>query len=143
MKNYANIKITESLFAAYGKNDFAKVIELFSDDAEWWCFAPSGIPFAGRYRKLEQINQFLNKFAQTMVISKLVPVEFINDGDTVVILGKQKIKIKATGEIINSDSVHICTLYNGKITSLKDYSITSIHTAALKNKSKHLFSWLN
>ena len=124
-------------------DDYAKVIEMFSEDAEWWCFAPSTIPFAGRYKKREQINQFLSKFTQTVMLYKLVPIEFIDEGDSVVILGKQKIKIRATGETILSGSVHVCTLLNGEITSLKDYSITSIHYAALRNKRKPFLSWLN
>jgi ketosteroid isomerase-like protein len=53
------------------------------------------------------------------------PDEFIVGSDSVVVLGHERCRVKATGRIVDANWVQIFTLHNGRISRYREYSDTA------------------
>jgi len=54
----------------------------------------------------------------------VVPVNIIEGGNTVVVEGRYRGKMKATGKIVDAQFAHVCELRNGKVVRFQQYTDT-------------------
>lgn len=62
------------------------------------------------------------------------PREFIAQGDKVVVLAFERVRIKATGRVVDNDFVMVFTLNNGKIVRWRAYEDTAPLIAAIRDR---------
>lgn len=106
------------------------VLEVLSADIAWT--EAEGFPYGGTYHGpkgvLEGVFMRLgsewNGFAA-------VPSEFIDGGDTIVVLGKYSGTYKATGKSFEADFAHVWKLRDGKAAQFVQYVDTLLVNRAV------------
>jgi uncharacterized protein len=115
-----NLNKIKSVYDAFAKSDIMGVLGVMSSDIAWT--EAEGFPYGGTYHGpkgvLEGVFMRLgsewNGFAA-------VPNEFIDGGDTIVVLGKYSGTYKATGKSFEADFAHVWKLSDGKAARFVQY----------------------
>ena len=114
-------------YKAFSEGDMRTLRNLLAEDVEWH-FPPTyaGIPWAQHpWRGWDgylQANKLLSQFLEFQVYQ---PDEFIAGGDSVVVLGHERCRLKAGGRIVEASWIQIFTLRDGKISKSREYSDTA------------------
>ena len=116
-----NVETVQGIYAAFGRGDLPAVLNAFSDDVEWMVTGPPETSYAGTRRGRAQVVQFFTVLSQTVDIQQFEPREFIAQGDQVVVVGFERLKIRSTGRIAENHWVMIFTLRNGHVARFREY----------------------
>jgi uncharacterized protein len=127
-----NVRTVRRLYACFfGQGDIPGALRLLTDDVEWWVAGPGEIlPWAGTRRGREQMGRFLAAFPETLEIQAFEPGEFVAKGETVVVLGWERARVKPTGRLCETEWVMVFTLRDGKIARFRQYHDTAAWVAA-------------
>lgn len=120
-----NVALVQAIYAAFGAGDVPGVVERMSPDIVW--NEAENFPYADR-------NPYLGPEAiLTGIFARLgtdwddfaaVPDEYLDAGDTVVVLGRYHGRFKATGETLDAQLVHVWRLEDGKAAAFQQYTDT-------------------
>jgi uncharacterized protein len=129
MNTQKNAQIVEDFFAAMGSGDKQRLLALVAEDIEW-IIPGEDWPLAGTYRGHAGLADLLQK--SEMLETSTEPLEFVAQGDRVLVVGLATGKIKATNRAFKDDWVFAITVRNGKLSKIREY----IDTQALARASK-------
>lgn len=111
-----NVKwVQENIYANFESGNVDGLMAALSDDITWTHHGPRDqIPFAGVWEGKAGVGEFLQTF-----IGGTEPVfvdikGIVASGDTVVVLGRESYKVKATGKAYETDIAHIWKIAGGK-----------------------------
>lgn len=122
MSEQDNVQVVQQIYASFGQGDIPAVLDALAEDVDWVWFGPSEIPWAGQHHGREDMKQFFGAIGETVEVEQYEPREFIaGQGDNVVVLGWQRIRVKATGRSWETNWCHVFTLRDGKITHAREY----------------------
>jgi ketosteroid isomerase-like protein len=125
MGTQENLQVVKDGYAAYGRGDLASLLALLAEDVEW-IIPGAGLPLAGTYRGREGATKFFQKLAAESEVLDFQPREFVADGDRVLVLGSERVKVKATKRTIEVDWIMAFTLRNGQIATFREYTDTKV-----------------
>jgi len=94
---------------------------LLSDDAKISFFGPPSVPLSGDYQGAEGLSRLFYIINETLEILAFVPREFVVQGGSVVVLGHEHSRVKATGKEFLVEWVQVWTVEDEKIVRLRDY----------------------
>ena len=129
MSTQENVQIVKDFFAAMGRRDKQGLLALSAEDIEW-IIPGEDWPLAGTHRGHAGLVDLLQK--SEMLETSTEPLEFIAQGDRVLVVGFAKGKIIATNKTFEDDWVFAITVRNGKLTNIREY----IDTQALARASE-------
>jgi uncharacterized protein len=121
--------------AALGRRDKRGLLALSAEDIEW-IIPGEDWPLAGTHRGHAGLETLLQRANETVETSYPEPLEFIAQGDRVLIIGFATGRIKATNRTFEDHWVFASTVRNGKVTNIREY----IDTQALARASKMVAS---
>jgi ketosteroid isomerase-like protein len=124
-----NVQIVKDFFAATGRGDKRGLLALSAKDIEW-IIPGEDWPLAGTYRGHAGLADLLQK--SEMLETSTKPLEFVAQGDRVLVVGFAKGKIIATNKTFKDNWVFAITVQNGKLTNIREY----IDTQALARASE-------
>jgi ketosteroid isomerase-like protein len=120
-----NVALIRAIYDAFGAGDVPGVVSRMSPDIVW--NEAENFPYADR-------NPYLGPEAVlTGVFARLgtdwegfapVPDEFLDAGDTVVVLGRYRGTYKATGRALDAQLVHVWRVEDGKAVAFQQYTDT-------------------
>lgn len=131
MSVQVNLAVVQSAYAAFGRGDLPALLDCLSADVQWDHAGPSVIPWAGSFQGHQGVQQFFAGIAATVDIEAFAPAAFVADGDRVVVLGSEQVRVKRNGMVYHTPWAHAFTLANGKITSFREYTDTAGIAAAV------------
>jgi uncharacterized protein len=134
MSEPENTKVVQEMFAAFGRGDVPGVLSKLADDVEWRLAGPTEITYAGTRRGREQVGEFFKVLGESVEFEQFEPQEYIAQGDKVVVLGHERQRVKATGEVVEDDWAMVFTLRGGKITKFRNYEDTAAVAAAHRGR---------
>ena len=125
-----NLNKIKGVYESFARADILGVLEVLSADIAWT--EAEGFPYGGTYHGpkgvLEGVFMRLgsewNGFAA-------VPHEFIDGGDTIVVLGKYSGTYKATSKSFEAEFAHVWKLRDGKAARFVQYVDTLLVQHAL------------
>jgi uncharacterized protein len=123
MSTAENLRLVKDGYAAFGRGDLPGLLSLLAEDVVW-DMPGDGLPIAGSYRGRDGVASFFEKLRQQADILEFQPREFLADGDRVLVVGWERMKIKATGRGADIDWVMSFTIRNGKIAAFRQYTDT-------------------
>lgn len=126
------LEVVQSIYAAFGHGDLPALLNALAEDIEWTFPGPRETPFAGVKKGRAQVQEF---FAQVMASADIVefqPLQFIAQGENVVVLGREKVKVKATGKTFETRWAHAYTVKNGKVATLQEHTDTAALATAFR-----------
>ena len=96
-----------------------------------WAFqGPSVIPFAGTRRGREGVAEFFSLVGGNLEFEQFKPREFVAQGDTVVVLGFERSRIKSMGHTFEQEWAHVYKLRDGKVAEFLALEDTAAHAVA-------------
>jgi ketosteroid isomerase-like protein len=119
-----NVEIVRGLYEAYNKQDLETAMATMADDIEW--IEPEGFVFEGTQHGSKEVKKNVFEPSQQEFESFVVePEQFIDGGDTVVVLGRFHATTKE-GERIESPFAHVNELDHSKIVRFTNYTDTAL-----------------
>jgi hypothetical protein len=120
MSGNQNVALVLEIYAAFGRGDIPAVIDVLDPKIDWYFYGPSTIPWAGHHHGQEGAAKFFSIVGSEAEFLEFTPLEFISEGDQVVVLGREQVKVKSTGRIFVSEWVHVFTIAGGRVTQIRE-----------------------
>lgn len=128
MAEQENAGVVRAAYSAFQRGDIPGLIELLTDDIDWWTPGePGQIPYAGRRSGHAAAGDFFAQLSEFEEITHFEPGEFVAQGDTVVVSGNYRGRTRPAGRDYDLDWLHVFTVRDGKISAFREY----LDTAAL------------
>lgn len=124
------VQIVRASYEAFGRGDIPAVLSSWHPDITWT--EPEGSPYAGTYRGPQAVvdgvfadlNASWTGFAVT-------PDEYLDAGDTVVVLGHFTGAYTATGKSFRVRFAHILRMREGLVTSFESVADSKLFADAM------------
>lgn len=127
-----NTEIVQKGYEYFGNGDIPGLLALFSDDIEWEVPEIENAPFAGSRTGIASVGEFFTQLDAAEDITRFEPLEFIAEGDKVVVLGESAATVRETGKIYETDWVHVFHLRDGKIAGFHEFFDNAAATRAFQ-----------
>ena len=120
-----NVALVQAIYGAFGAGDVPGVVARMSPDIVWneaenFPYA-DGNPYIGPEAILTGVFARLGTDWEGFAA---VPDEFLDAGDTVVVLGRYRGTYKSTGQALDAQLVHVWRLEDGKAVAFQHYTDT-------------------
>jgi ketosteroid isomerase-like protein len=103
-----NVDLAKKLYAAFAKGDIDSLIDHLTTESVFRFDGPSVMPYAGEHRTPQEIrNGFFGPLVKSLSDEMLSPEEFVDQHDKVVMIGRYKATIAATGKTVDQAVVHL------------------------------------
>jgi ketosteroid isomerase-like protein len=117
--------IVKSLYNAFARGDVPAVLGAFDPRIQWReaenIRYADGNPYTGPQAVAEGVFQRLTSDVDGFAVH---PEHFVEGGDTVVVEGRYRGKMKATGRKIDAQFAHVWHLRDGKVVRFQQYTDT-------------------
>jgi ketosteroid isomerase-like protein len=130
MNTEQNVQTVKDFFAAIGRGDSVGLLALVAEDIEW-IIPGEDWPLAGTHRGHTELADLLQKASREVETSYPEPLEYVAQGDRVLVLGHATGKIKATNRAFDDHFVFAITVRDARLASIREY----IDTQALARAS--------
>ena len=117
-----NVALVRGIYDAFAAGDVAAVLGAMSEDMVW--NEAENFPLADRnpYRGPQAVaSGVFARLAEEWDGFGVEPQEFLDAGDSVVVLGRYRGTHKATGRAMNPQMAHIWRVSDGKATGFQQY----------------------
>ncbi len=117
-----NVATVRRLYEAFAAGDVDAIITLMSPDIEW--VEAENFPYADNnpYRGPEAVlTGVFGRLGTEWQGFGAHPEEYIDGGDTVVVLGRYSGTCAATGKAMAPQMAHVLRVVDGRITSFRQY----------------------
>ena len=126
-----NGELVKNLYAAFGVGDVPTVLGMFDPQIRWmeaegFLYA-AGNPYVGPQAVAEGVFMRIVGDVDGFAV---VPQNFVDGGDTVVVEGRYRGTMKATGTPIDAAFAHFWKFRGGKIVAFQQYTDTKQWAAA-------------
>jgi hypothetical protein len=132
-----NVALVRGLYDSFGRGDVSAVLAALDSAVEWR--AAEGMLYADRSPYIGP-NAVAQGVFQRIVADvdslTVVPQSFIDAGDIVVVEGRYKGKVRATGVRVDAQFAHVYHVRNGKVVRLQQYTDTRQWAAAIARQSR-------
>ena len=129
MSTQSNIELVKEAYAAFGAGDLQRLLGLLTPDVSWEFPASQVIPWAGTFTGPRGVAKFFEALTEHTVLEAHEPLHFVASGDRVVVLGRERIRVRSTGLTWACEWVNAVTVRDGKIAGFREYT----DTAAIAN----------
>jgi ketosteroid isomerase-like protein len=121
----SNLPLIRAIYDAFGSGDIPGVLGRMASDIEWneaenFPYA-DGNPYVGPDAIVKGVFMRLGGEWDGFAV---VPEDFLDAGDTVVVLGRYKGRHKATGRPLDAQMCHVWRVKDGKATRFQQYTDT-------------------
>jgi hypothetical protein len=121
-----NVAVVQRGYEALASGDIEGVLAVLDPQIEW--VHPAGLPYGGTHRGLAGVQEVLGLWGETYEEMQVVPEEFLDAGDSVVVVGRYRVRPRG-GEELETWFVNIFDLAGGKVTRFRDYSDKAVRLA--------------
>ena len=132
MSEQDNVRAVQEIFAAFGRGDIPAVVGALSEDVDWQIAAPPAAPYGGLRRGRAQVGECFQQLGATHEFEQFEPQEFVAQGDTVVVLGRERLRARATGRVAENPWAMTFTFRKGQVVCFRTYEDTAAVAAALQ-----------
>jgi ketosteroid isomerase-like protein len=128
--SFNNLEILRKGYGDFATGNIPSVLAIFDPKIEW--IEADGFPYGGTYIGPDAVlmNVFM-KLGTEWVGYTVKPLEFIDAGERIVVLGQYSGSYKATGKSFKADFAHVWTFRNGKVVKFVQYTDTALVQKAL------------
>jgi ketosteroid isomerase-like protein len=125
-----DVDTVKGAYEAFGRGDIPAVLEVFDPAIEW--ILPDGAAdTSGTFRGHEAVvSQVFMPLPQNWNGFAVVPQQFIDGGDWVIVSGRMNGTGKTTGQAFHIPFVHTCQMRNGKVVRFEEFFDTATYNRA-------------
>jgi ketosteroid isomerase-like protein len=112
-----NVEVVRSGFSAFEQGDVSRMLDLMADDLVTYRADPDGATYHGKEGFLEATADWTEGFSDWSVI----PEEFIDAGDFVVVQVRQVVRGEASGISVEGAFWFVFEVHDARVTRLSFY----------------------
>lgn len=127
----SNVDTLKEGYEAFGRGDLEGASQSFADDIRWENPEAPQLPNSGVTEGKEQVQQLFADLANHWDSFTITPDEFVESGDTVVVLSHAEATGKETGKDVKLPWVHIWRFRDGQATEVQALTDTALAADAL------------
>ncbi len=124
--------IVLKIYEDFSQGNITAILKHFDDDIELMLHAPEGTPFKKTFHGRDGAADFLKTIAEHLDVQDFSTEDIIAQGDKVVVLGHERVRVKTTEKIYNAHWAHVWTVRSGKIVKLVEYTDTAVIAEAFR-----------
>jgi uncharacterized protein len=129
MSRQESKQVVKDLYAAFGRGDITSVLELIAEDVVWRL--PGTVPdYSGTYEGQTSVVNFFEELNSTVEIEGFEPLDFVAEGDRVLVTGWSRGRVKSTGRMFDNHWVMAFNVRDGKIIKFEEYADTQVLAGA-------------
>ena len=122
----SDVSLIQSLYAAFGRGEIAKIIAALAPDVTWEVVGRSSDhPLLGKRRGPAAVQEFFDTLAKIQEPTDFSPQEFHVAGDKVFVFGHYGWKFRNTGRTVETDWIHVFTVKDGKVVQFREFTDTA------------------
>jgi ketosteroid isomerase-like protein len=125
-------QIVATLYANFGTGNLDGIAEVLADDIEWAHSGAPDLPYAKVRRGKAQVMTFFGDLADSVEITQFVPKTYIEQGNTVVALGRWAGHAKKTSKAFESDWAMVWAFAGSKVKSYQAFEDTNAIAKAFR-----------
>ena len=129
-----NVEKVRGAYEAFARGDLDAAMELAHDDFLWQGTTVDGLPGAGLHEGKDAIRAMLVSVADEWERFEIAADEYVDGGDTVVVLGHLEGHAKPTKKDVRVPIAHVWKLREGKLARVTVLGDTAILAAALDKR---------
>ena len=130
-----NVQVVQDLYGAFGRGDMPAILDLLDEDVDWFFNGSrEEIPFAGRRRGHQEMIEFFQIIGETCEVLEFGPSEIKAMDDQVLVLGRERVRVRKTGRVFESEWAHLFKVDQGRVCQLREYNDTAPIAAAFKTE---------
>jgi uncharacterized protein len=130
---FDNVKAVQQLYAAFDRRDIPAILAMLGPDVEWGEPPNPLNPAGGTRHGHEGFLEWLRIGRDAEEILLLEPRKFLQDADSVAVVGYTKCLAKPTGKIYATDFVHLVTFKEGEVTRFQEFFDTYAAAEAFRH----------
>jgi hypothetical protein len=130
MSNDDSRGVVTSAYQALARGDDDAFIQHLADQVEWIVPGPTDHPSTGTHVGKEALLLLFARFSAFAELLGLEIEQVVGDGEVVVVLGRERWKVKTSGREFETIWGNAVTVDDGMITRVIVYADTSNETAA-------------
>ena len=134
MSEQENLQRVQAGYAAFGRGDIPAFMEALTEDVEWVLPGPADVPLFGTFCGKAGVQEWLGTMGEHVQFSAFEPLEFIAQGDTVVVLLHAESTITRNNREVVSEGAHVLTVRAGKIARFVGYDNTAAIADAYRGR---------
>lgn len=129
-----NVAVIKGLYGSFASGDMPGVLGCLHDNIVWneaqdFVYADQS-PYVGVHAV---VHGLFMRFGTEWDGFASVPKEYLDAGETVVVLGRYKGTYKATGKALDAEMVHVWRMKEGKVAEFQQY----VNTLAVARVTGH------
>lgn len=132
MSQSQSLDVVRACYAAFGRGDMAGLLGLLAPTITWRTPGPADLPTAGIRQGPQQVAEFFATLTEIFEMERFEPQTFIADGDRVIVLGEETLRVRASGTRLETRWAHVYTVGAGRVLSFEEYIDTAEAVAALR-----------
>jgi ketosteroid isomerase-like protein len=126
-----NVDTIRQGYEAFGRGDLQAATQNFDDDISWENPDAPQLPNPGVTKGKDAVLQAFQEIPQNWDDFRVTPDEFIDGGETVVVLGHTEARGKSTGKDLKVPFVHVWRMSDGKVSRVQLLTDTALAADAL------------
>jgi ketosteroid isomerase-like protein len=120
-----SVETVQQAYSCFEQGDFQSFLDMMTADCEVVLpGSPPSVPWAGTYHGPEEYIEFATILSENVEILKSERLEFIAQGDKVVVPFHEQKRVKKNGHIFEFDGIAVWTVRNGKIAGMRFHADT-------------------
>jgi ketosteroid isomerase-like protein len=127
----SNVDTLRSGYQAFNQGDLDSAMESFADDIRWENPNAEQLPNPGVTEGKDEVRQAFVEFVQNWDQLNVSADEFIEQGDTLVVLGHTEGKAKETGREVKLPFAHVWRFSDGTAQRVQTLTDTALAAEAL------------
>ena len=132
MSAFNPLQKVQELYAAFGRGDVPFIIKALAPNVTWSVDGPTDVPFFGDRRDQGGVVQFFQEIGTQLDIQEFRPEQFFVQGDTVLVLGFERGRARASGKAFQGHWAHVFTFKNGQVAAFREYCNSAAFADALR-----------
>lgn len=124
MENSAK-SVIDKMFAAFATGNVNAILETVSEDTIW-IYHGTQIIQKGIYEGKDGASVFFKNILNGNDIFGFTPTQFITEGNTVVVLGNEHMRMKHNGQETKQNWVQVYTVENNLISRMEEFASSEI-----------------
>jgi uncharacterized protein len=125
MSEEENKRAVQAIFEAFGRGDIPAVLEHVSEDVTWKAPGPEVVTYFGDRRGHAGATEFFVQLGTNVDFEHFEPGAFVAEGDKVVVLGRERGRVKGTGKTFDNEWALVFTFDGGKVSAFQCYENTA------------------
>lgn len=117
-------KTVDRMFEAFAAEDVDGLLETVSEDTKWIYHSTQRIP-AAEFSGKDGVARFFQSIFDNVEVLEFQPLQFVAEGDTVVVVGREHQRIKRSGKERKQRWVQVYTVENGLISHMEEFAYTT------------------